>query len=52
MLYYRTIDTKTLELLRELQKVDIFEKLRLVGGTSLALQIGYRFLVDLDFFST
>ena len=50
MLYYRTIDTKTLELLKEIQKVNLFKKLRLVGGTSLALQIGHRISVDLDFF--
>jgi len=50
MLHYRTIDTKILELLREIQKVEIFKKLRLVGGTSLALQIGHRISVDLDFF--
>jgi len=50
MLYYRTIDSKTLELLREIQKVEIFKKLRLVGGTSLALQLGHRVSVDLDFF--
>ena len=50
MLYYKTIDTKTLELLKEIQQVDIFKKLRLVGGTSLALQIGHRVSVDLDFF--
>lgn len=50
MLFYQTIDTKTLELLKEIQKVDIFKKLRLVGGTALALQIGHRISVDLDFF--
>lgn len=50
MLFYQTINTKTLELLKEIQKVDIFKKLRLVGGTSLALQIGHRISVDLDFF--
>ena len=50
MLHYRTIDTKTLELLKKIQKINIFEKLLLVGGTSLALQIGHRISVDLDFF--
>jgi len=50
MLFYQTIDTKTLELLKEIQSVSLFKKLRLVGGTSLALQIGHRISVDLDFF--
>jgi len=50
MLHYRTIDTKTLELLKKIQKINIFEKLLLVGGTSLALQIGHRISVDLVFF--
>ena len=50
MLYYRTIDSKTLELLKEIQKIKIFENLLLVGDTSLALQMGHRLSVDLDLF--
>ena len=50
MLYYKTIDAKTLELLKKILAIDIFKELRLVGGTSLALQIGHRISVDLDFF--
>jgi predicted nucleotidyltransferase component of viral defense system len=50
MLYYETIDAATLQLLKELQEVDAFQDLRLVGGTSLALQIGHRKSIDLDFF--
>ena len=50
MLYYKTIDSKTLGLLKEIQKIKIFENLLLVGGTSLALQIGHRVSIDLDFF--
>lgn len=50
MLYYRTIDSKTLELLKKIQKKDLFSELRLVGGTSLALQIGHRTSIDLDLF--
>lgn len=50
MLHYKTINTKTLELLKKIQSVDIFKDLRLVGGTSLALQIGHRESIDLDFF--
>lgn len=50
MLYYQTIDSKTLELLKELQQIPEFSKLNLVGGTSLALQIGHRKSVDIDLF--
>ena len=52
MLYYRTIHPKTLELLREIQKRNLFKGLRLVGGTALALQIGHRISNDLDFFGS
>ncbi len=50
MLYYETIDSKTLELLINVQRVPEFNNLRLVGGTSLALQIGHRKSIDLDLF--
>jgi len=50
MLHYETVNTKTLELLNKIQSVDIFRNLRLVGGTSLALQIGHRESIDLVFF--
>ena len=50
MLHYKTIDNKTLDLLRQLLSVPEFSKLRLVGGTSLALQIGHRKSVDIDLF--
>ncbi len=50
MLYYQTIDSSTLELLKQLQKQPAFKNLRLVGGTSLALQIGHRISVDIDLF--
>lgn len=50
MLYYETIEPQTLELLRKLQEIPSLRKTRLVGGTSLALQIGHRKSIDLDFF--
>jgi predicted nucleotidyltransferase component of viral defense system len=50
MLHYNTINTKTLALLKAIQRVDLFKNLRLVGGTALALQIGHRLSVDLDLF--
>jgi len=33
-----------------LQKLPLLAKTRLVGGTALALQIGHRKSIDLDFF--
>lgn len=50
MLYYQAIDKPTLELLKQLQSIELFKDLRLVGGTSLALQTGHRKSIDLDLF--
>ena len=50
MLHLETIEPKTLELLRRLQSIPIFEHSRLVGGTALALQLGHRKSIDLDMF--
>lgn len=50
MLYLSTISATTLELLKQIQSKDEFAKLRLVGGTALALQTGHRKSIDLDFF--
>lgn len=50
MLQYQTVDTGTLELLKQLLSIELFSDLRLVGGTSLALQLGHRKSVDLDLF--
>lgn len=50
MLHYPTIDTATLELLKQLMSLPGLAQMRLVGGTALALQIGHRNSVDLDFF--
>ncbi len=52
MLHLETIEPKTLELLRRLQSLSIFEHSRLVGGTALALQLGHRKSVDLDMFGS
>jgi hypothetical protein len=41
MLFYQTVDSGTLELLRKLQGIKVFSQLSLVGGTALALQIGH-----------
>lgn len=50
MLFYETIDDATLCLLKEIQQSFSDDSIRLVGGTALALQIGHRKSVDLDFF--
>ncbi len=50
MLHYKTIDSKTLELLIKLQKVNDFKELYLVGETALALLIGHRKSFDIDLF--
>ena len=50
MLYYSTIASKILELLKKLQATDLFKELRLVGGTGLALQYGHRKSIDIDLF--
>ena len=52
MLHLETIEPKTLELLRRLQSLSIFEHSRLVGGTAIALQLGHRKSIDLDMFGT
>jgi predicted nucleotidyltransferase component of viral defense system len=50
MLRTDTLEKHTLALLRKLQALEILGNTRLVGGTALALQLGHRASVDLDFF--
>lgn len=50
MLHFETVSPSALELLRSLQQIGIFKDLRLVGGTSLALQYGHRKSIDIDLF--
>lgn len=50
MLSYQTVHPDTLELLKTLALQHEMQGMRLVGGTSLALQYGHRQSVDLDFF--
>lgn len=50
MLYYSTVESSTLELLKSLQELPSLKDTRLVGGTALSLQIGHRISIDLDFF--
>lgn len=51
MLYKETIDAATLELLKRLMGDERLQSFALVGGTSLALQMGHRISVDLDLFT-
>lgn len=50
MLHYETIAPATRELLNKLMLDDRLQDFVLVGGTSLALQLGHRLSVDLDLF--
>lgn len=50
MLQTKTVSAELLELLKKLMTVEAFHQLRLVGGTSLALQLGHRNSVDIDLF--
>jgi predicted nucleotidyltransferase component of viral defense system len=52
MLHKETVEPSTLELLVKLQQKDYLNNFFLVGGTALALHIGHRKSIDLDFFST
>jgi predicted nucleotidyltransferase component of viral defense system len=51
MLQLRTVEPNTLELLKRLQRHPSLQQNFLVGGTSLALQMGHRFSIDLDLFT-
>lgn len=50
MLHLETVQPDTLELLKRLQSLPVLSETRLVGGTALALQLGHRRSIDLDFF--
>lgn len=50
MLQTQTVSPECLELLKQISESDFFSDFVLVGGTSLALQIGHRDSIDLDFF--
>ncbi len=51
MLYKKTVESTTLELLNNLQAKGYLKGFYLVGGTALALRIGHRRSIDLDLFS-
>ena len=52
MLHLTTVDKETYALLQKLSGINVIaSKFALAGGTALALQIGHRQSIDLDFFS-
>lgn len=52
MLHLTTVNEETYGLLKKISSLEIMaSKFALAGGTSLALQIGHRQSIDLDFFS-
>ena len=50
-LYYDTVSTPLLSILRRLMSAEVLNDFRLVGGTALALQRGHRMSVDIDLFA-
>ena len=51
MLRKETVSTELLAVLKSLMELPILKNHRLVGGTSLALQIGHRISIDIGLFS-
>lgn len=51
MLYTRTVEPRTFELLKKLMDLEVLKGFYLVGGTAIALQKGHRFSIDLDLFT-
>ena len=50
-LHYNTVSPFLLEVLKLIMRSKIFDKFRLVGGTSLSLQRGHRMSLDIDLFT-
>jgi predicted nucleotidyltransferase len=50
-LYWNTVGGLLRDTLESLMKASEFEAFRLVGGTSLSLQLGHRISIDLDLFT-
>jgi hypothetical protein len=51
MLYYQTVSPDLLTVLQQLMELRELYDFRVVGGTSLALQIGHRGSIDIDLFT-
>lgn len=50
MLQTQTIESRTLDLLKQIMSLELLEPYYLAGGTALALQVGHRMSYDLDIF--
>lgn len=50
-MYYNTVNDLLKNSLEILMASDVFKNFRLVGGTSLSLQLGHRMSIDIDLFS-
>ena len=50
-MFTQTLLPDTVRALNKIGKVSAFQKVYLAGGTALALQLGHRISVDLDFFT-
>ena len=50
-LHYNTVSETLVKCLKELMSEPILDKFTLVGGTSLALQLGHRLSIDIDLFT-
>ena len=50
MLHYKSVSTELLELIEFVMNQREFNEFNLVGGTSLALQMGHRISIDIDLF--
>jgi predicted nucleotidyltransferase component of viral defense system len=51
MFFEEAVECKLLNMIRSLQKEDLFKSYVLAGGTALALQIGHRISTDIDLFT-
>lgn len=51
MLYFSTVSKSLHSALEKIFQSNIFNSFRLVGGTSLSLQLGHRMSIDIDLFS-
>lgn len=50
-MYWNTVSPLLKQVLNDLMNEELFSLFRLVGGTSLSLQIGHRMSVDIDLFT-
>lgn len=51
MLHYNTVNSLLRDTLYLVMQAEVFRDFRLVGGTSLSLQLGHRLSVDIDLFT-